>query len=164
MSLSISDLVAVVEIHDVEPVAGNLFRRVFHSPPPDYGKHFAAIYLPGGSQSCLGYIHFSFVDDMILVGGMIADGRAYRLLPRAHQTVIRSEGGIAERLLRGSMALHSAAAAFWGHVGDRQALAVDYRVGFVPTGKPHLIVLWNRLLTEAEKSVRIERIAALGPF
>ena len=161
----IDEIVSIDEVTDAESVAGDLFRRHFHAAPPNYGRHFVALYRAGrdGSQ-CIGYIHYSFFEDMYLIGGMVIDKGAYRRIPLLHRRVIRDAGGIAEKMLRDTMARCPGAPAFWGHVGDKLAYEVDYRVGFRPTGHPHVIVFWNREISEKEKIARTARVAALGPF
>jgi hypothetical protein len=43
-------------------------------------------------------------------------------------------------------------------------MGVDLRVGFVHTGHPHLMVVWNQQLPDDEKRARLERVIELGPF
>jgi hypothetical protein len=55
--------------------------------------------------------------------------------------------------------------AWFGYCGDAKALAVDLRVGYMPTGHRHLIVKWFRDdLPESERRALVESIAAIGAF
>ena len=95
---------------------------------------------------------------------MVMDDRLYRRIPAAHRQLIKQAGGVAECLLRDTFARLADAPAIWGYVGDRQAEAVDVRVGFRHTRHRHVMVVWNRELPEAEKEARLARVIALGPF
>jgi len=54
--------------------------------------------------------------------------------------------------------------AWFGYCGDAKALAVDLRVGYVPTGHRHLIVKWFRDVPESERRALVDAIARIGPF
>src|SRR5262249_22945864 len=144
---------------------GDLFRRRFHHDPPDYPKHYVAFYRATPARFvAVGYVHHSTWEDVYLCGGMVIDDRAYRRIPAAHRKIIRDAGGIAEKMLRDTFARLAHAPAIWGYVGDKQALDVDLRAGFIRTDHPHIIVRWNRELPEDEKTARMGRVVALGPF
>ena len=162
---SIGDILHVDEVGDAEFYAGDLFRRRFRSDPPAYPRHFVAFYREGRTRyRSLGYVHYSPFEDTFLCGGMVIDDRAYRRIPAPHRAIIKSAGGIAELMLRTTFARLAAAPAIWGYVSDKQAEEVDLRAGFRHTHHPHVMVVWNRELPEAEKAARLERVIALGPF
>jgi hypothetical protein len=161
----IEDIVRVEEVGSAEFYAGDLFRRRFGGDPPDYPKHFVAFYRAGRTNYFpVGYIHYTSFEDSFLCGGMVIDDRLYRRIPAAHRKLIKDAGGIAEKMLRDTFAHLAHAPAIWGHVGNRQAEEVDRRVGFVRTHDPHVMVVWNRDLPEAERNARLARVIALGPF
>lgn len=162
---SVHDIVRVEEVSDAEFYAGALFRRRFGGPPPDYPRHYVAFYRHGRSRYLpVGYIHYTRFEDTWLCGGMVIDERLYRRIPAPHRKLIKEAGGIAELMLRDTFARLADAPAIWGYVGDKQAEEVDSRVGFRHTHHPHVMVVWNRELPEAEKAARLERVIALGPF
>jgi len=162
---SIADIVRVEEVSDAEFYVGDLFRRRFRHDPPPFPRHYVAFYRASRARYFpLGYIHYAAFEDTFLCGGMVIDDRAYRRIPAAHRAIIRSAGGIAELMLRETFARLGSAPAIWGYVGDKQAEEVDVRAGFRHTHHPHVMVVWNRELPEAEKAARIERVIALGPF
>jgi len=163
--VNIDDLICVEEVVNGEFFIGHLFLRRFHHPAPDYPKHYVAHYRAApGVLVAVGYVHHSMYEDMYLCGGMVIDDRAYRRICVEHRKIIREAGGIAEKMLRDTFAKLAHAPAIWGYVGDKQALEVDLRAGFVRTEHPHVIVKWNSELPEDEKAARLARIIALGPF
>jgi hypothetical protein len=162
---SMTDIVHVDEVADAEFYAGDLFRRRFRHDPPAFPRHFVAFYREGRTRyRPVGYVHYSPFEDSFLCGGMVIDDRLYRRIPAPHRAVIKDAGGIAERMLRETFARLAAAPAIWGYVGDKQAEAVDVRAGFLHTHHPHVMVVWNHDLPEADKAARVERVIALGPF
>ena len=162
---SVADILRVEETSDAEFYAGDLFRRRFRANPPDFPKHYVAFYRHGRTSYWpVGYIHYSTFDDTYLCGGMVIDDRIYRRIPAPHRKLVKDAGGIAEIMLRETFARLAHAPAIWGYVGDKQAEAVDVRAGFRHTHHPHVMVVWNRELPEAEKAARLERVIALGPF
>jgi hypothetical protein len=162
---SAADILRVDEVADAEFYAGDLFRRRFGHEPPSFPRHYVAFYRASRSSYWpVGYVHYTEFEDMMLCGGMVIDDRLYRRLPAAHRSLLKQAGGIAETMLRETFARLRSAPAIWGYVGDKQAEAVDLRAGFRHTHHPHVMVVWNHELPEAEKSARIERVIALGPF
>lgn len=162
---SVRDIIRVEETGDAEFYAGDLFRRRFGGDPPDYPRHYVAFYREGRARYLpVGYIHYSPFEDSYLCGGMVIDDRLYRRIAAPHRKLIREAGGIAEIMLRETFARLARAPAIWGYVGDKQAEEVDVRAGFRHTHHPHVMVVWNRDLPEAERAARLERVIALGPF
>ena len=162
---SVRDILRVEEVSDAEFYAGDLFRRRFRGPPPDYPRHYVAFYRQGRTRYLpVGYIHYTRFEDTWLCGGMVIDDRLYRRIPATHRKLIKAGGGIAEMMLRDTFARLADAPAIWGYVGDKQAEEVDKRAGFVHTHHAHVMVVWNRELPEADKAARLERVIGLGPF
>ena len=155
---------SVVEVDDVERHAGELFRRCFHQPPPNYPRHYVARADSAGETRTIGYIHYTPLEQVYLCGGMCIDDRAYRRLPSEHRAALKAAGGIAELMLRHTFAALSSAQAIFGYVGDTRSERVNLRAGFRHTGRPHLIVHWPRPLPEAQQRALIAKIAAIGPF
>jgi hypothetical protein len=162
---SIDDIIRVEEISDAEFYAGDLFRRRLGGNPPNFPTHYVAFYRHGRTRyRPVGYVHYTAFEDTYLCGGLVIDDRLYRRIPASHRKLIKAAGGIAEIMLRQTFARLGAAPAIWGYVGDKQGEEVDVRVGFRHTHHPHVMVVWNRDLPEAEKAARLERVIALGPF
>lgn len=154
-----------VEVADAEPLAGELFRRLFHFPPPDYPRHFVAMYeRDAGETLTLGYIHFTPHGAVYLCGGMAFDERLYRRLPAADRQALRAMGGVAHLMHERTRPALADAEAIFGYVGDVKAERVDLRSGFVHTGHKHLIVTWLRALAPQRQAALVEEIRALGPF
>lgn len=162
---SINQIVRVEEVSDAEFYAGDLFRRGFGGNPPDYPRHYVALYRPARSRlTVIGYVHYMTFEDMYLCGGLVIDEREYRKLPEPHRKLIKESGGIAEKLLRDTFARLAHAPAIWAYVGDRQSEKVCLRAGFRQFDHPHLMVVWNSDLSDGEKANRIKRAIAFGPF
>jgi len=164
---SIGDIIHFSEVTGGRFFAAELFRRKFGAAPPDVGRHFVALYRPGGGSDelrVLGYVHQNPYGDSYLTGGFCIDELAYRRMPPSHRSQLRAEGGIAEKLMRYSLASLPEAVVFWGYVGNSQARNVDLRVGFESLDHAHLMALWNKPLTPREKATRIQAVKAVGPF
>lgn len=165
VAASIDDIIRVEEVSDAEFFIGDLFRRRFHSDPPNYPRHFVAFYQPVRSQlEAVGFVHYLAHEDSYLCGGLVIDERRYRQMPAEHRKVIKAAGGIAEKLLRATFARLANAPAIWGYVGDALAEKVDLRAGFRHTAHQHIMVFWNKELSLEEKEQRLARVVALGPF
>ncbi|HEY2990626.1 MAG TPA: hypothetical protein VGL11_23125 [Candidatus Binatia bacterium] len=162
---SIDDILRVEEVSDADFFVGDLFRRRFHGDPPNYPRSFVAFYQPVRSQlEAVGFVHYLAFEDSYLCGGLVIDERRYRQMPTEHRKVIKAAGGIAEKMLRVTFGRLAAAPAIWGYVGDALAEKVDLRAGFRHTTHQHIMVCWNKDLPPEEKTQRLARVAALGPF
>ena len=162
---SIDDIIRVEEVSDAEFFIGDLFRRRFHCNPPSYPRAFVAFYQPvRGRLEAVGFVHYLAHEDTYLCGGLVIDDRRYRQMPVEHRRVIKAAGGISEKLLRVTFARLKDAPAIWGYVGDTLAEKVDLRAGFRHTSHPHVMVCWNKDLTEEEKERRLAKVIAIGPF
>ncbi len=152
----------VVEVREVSDaaIAADLFRRKFGQEIPKFPKHFVAMI---GDQ-CAGYVHYTPWQGDYLGGGLCIDDRIYRSLDSTARAWIRDRGGIAEIMMRGAHEYLSDAGAIWGYVGDKQAEAVDRRLGFTQVAEPCLFVFWQRALSEEQKQHRIAEAIKVGPF
>ena len=155
-------VVRVAEVDDARAlaVAGALFQRKFGQRIPDFPRHFVAII----GERCAGYVHYTPWQGDFLCGGLCIDDRVYRELPTADRAWIRERGGIAEIMMRGAHAVLDAHATIWGYIGDKQAEAVDRRVGFVPVAEPYLFAIWRSPLSDVQKAERIAAAKCIGPF
>jgi peptidoglycan/xylan/chitin deacetylase (PgdA/CDA1 family) len=169
-SLKLDDLLCVVEVDDgADFLVGDLFRRRFGAPAaPDYPRHFVAFYKREPfTLEPIGYVHQTPWEQCYLTGGLVVDNQLIRRMPEEHRAVIWGQGGgVAEQLLRQSFKrVTPSSKAIWGYVGDPRAEKVDLRVGFVHTGHPFLMVIWNEsIVSPLEKEQLVEKAAALGPF
>jgi hypothetical protein len=161
----VHDIVRVEETSEAEFFAGDLFRRRFRQEPPGFPHHYVAFYRDGRTRYLpLGYVHYSEFEDSYLCGGLVIDDRLYRRIPSPHRNVIRAAGGLAELLLRDTFARLAFAPAIYSYVGDRQSEVVCLRVGFRRVQHEHVMVAWQRELSDADKAARLARVFALGPF
>jgi len=163
--VALGDILKTIEVPEAEFYIGQLFRRKFGDPAPDFPRHFVAIYKAAPTEFWpVGYIHFSRFDDSFLGGGLVIDDRAYRRMPDARRKSIRDAGGIAEKMFREALAVLSEAPAVWVYVGDAKSERVSLRVGFRHADHPYLMVVWNKDVADDEKYRRLARVSALGPF
>ncbi len=163
------DCLRTWEVNDAKLAVGELFGRCFGHPVPDYGRHFVLVYSPPpGSPLCdpwiVAYFHWLAHKEVYLGGGMCVDERVYRRLPKALFAQVRDQGGLATIVTRDSVEMLGDAPALFGYVGEPRARAADLRSGFVDTGRPNLMVIWRRDLSEAEKERLVDEVQALGPF
>jgi hypothetical protein len=156
------------EVNDARVVAGDLFRKSFGHQVPDFPRHFVLVLSPEpGSDEpprVVAYVHQTVRDDFALCGGMCVDERYYRRMPKWLFEAVREEGGLATIVTRDSVEMLGDVAAVFGHVGEPRARAADLRTGFVDTDRKHLMVIWRRDLSEAEKRLLVDKVAALGAF
>lgn len=159
VSAGANDVVVVCEIDDAS-VAAELFRRKFAQEIPDFPKHFVAMI----GDRCAGYVHYTYWEGDYLCGGLCIDDRVYRSLNADERTWIRERGGIAEIMMRAAHSVLADAPTIWGYIGDKQAEAVDRRVGFVPVAEPYLFAIWQKPLSDEAKAARVAEAVKLGPF
>lgn len=159
---------SVRELVDAEPVVGALFRRRFHTDSfPSEPRHFVAFArLADGSELSLGYVHYAHWNGCELCGGLVIDDQHYPLLDPEAWQVLRRAGGIAEQLMRRSLAaLPAATRAVWARIGHPKSEIVCRKVGFEKVDAEYIFVVWRDPgLSEADKQDLIRQVEALGPF
>ena len=114
--------------------------------------------------ACAGYVHYTAWQGDYLCGGLCIDDRAYRTLSAVQREWLRERGGIAEIMMRHAHAALTDGATIWGYVGDKQAEAVDRRVGFEKVAEPYLFAIWRKPISEEGKRRRIAEAVKLGAF
>jgi hypothetical protein len=145
--------------------AQRLFQAKFQQPPPDFPEHFVVGVDDAAGRRVLGYVHYSRFEDVYLGGGLCVDTAALRSLTVAQRLAIKQAGSVSEMLMgTAKRFLHQRCVALFGYVGDAKARLVDFRAGYVETGRPFLIVNWCQALSETEKAAIIAKVAAVGPF
>lgn len=162
------DIFHVFDVDDAEPLAGDLFRRRFHTDTfPSEPLHFVGMCrLPDHQWLVLGYVHYYLTDNGALCGGLVIDERNYRRLPKAYRQVLKSAGGMADLVLRKSFAkLPADTSAVWARIGNQQSEVVCRRVGFEKTDAEYIFVVWrDPSLSSERKQELVTRIASIGPF
>jgi len=156
----------ITEIDDAEFLVGALFRRKFHAPPPDVGRHLIALYrADDGSVSLAGYSHMRAFGDVYLSGGSCSDGETIRRMSDAHREAIYAARGVWYLILKYAFAkFANDCDAFFGHCGDARALEVAQAAGFVKTDVAPIIVNWHKPMHEVFKRALLAKVVALGPF
>lgn len=158
--IPLSQTVRIDELADASAIAGPLFRRKFGQEIPNFPRHFVA--MMGGA--CAGYVHYTAWQGDYLCGGLCIDERAYRSLSAEQRAWLRERGGIAEIMMRHAHAALTDGATIWGYIGDKQAEAVDRRVGFEKVAEPYLFAIWRKPISEEGKRRRIIEAVKLGGF
>jgi hypothetical protein len=143
-----------------------LFRRKFGEGAPDYGHAIVGFYRHDWQRfTPIAYSNFLPHESVILVGGSMTDGEAFKRMPEATAAAIAESGGMYYHLLRfGFDHFADDCEAFFGRAGDPRAWDVGIRAGFEPTQYAHLRALFHRPINEERKIELIEQIHALGPF
>ena len=162
---AIDELIRVEEVGAAEFYVGDLFRRRFAGDPPDYPRHFVALYKAArNNYVAVGYIHYTTFEDVALVGGMVEDERALQRMEIAHRTLVAGGGGLAAKLFRDTMPRFTAFPALWALVAEPAQRVAFERAGFAPADDTTLMVKWNGEFAAAERGERIARVNALGAF
>ncbi len=156
---ALDETIRIVEIDD-PAIAADLFRRKFGQEVPQFPRHFVAM----AGTVCAGYVHYTAWQGDYLCGGLCTDDRVYRALSPLQRAWVRERGGIAEIMMRHAHATLSDGATIWGYIGDKQAEAVDRRVGFEKVAEPYLFAIWQKPISEEGKTRRIAEAVKLGPF
>src|SRR5690606_24072082 len=165
LPVALRERLLITEIAQGAFVVEEMFRRKFGDPPPRHPHHVVALVRSAaGAFVPIGYTHFHRVGDICLVGGMSTDGRAFAHLDDAARALVRDAGGLAGFLLHYGFAHFGWASAFFGHVGDARARAVDLRAGFRDSGHPYLMVYSPRPLVAQSRQRLIAQAHAIGPF
>jgi hypothetical protein len=133
--------------------------------PPENWRQYVALYRwPDGRDETVGFCNWIKHGEVYLEGGMCVRKTFYRRMPKEHFRDCQAAGGIAQMLMETAARELTDCKAWFGYCGDAKALAVDLRVGYVPTVHKHVIVKWFRDVPEAERRALIDAIAAIGPF
>jgi len=177
--MAFSDHLRIFDAGNAEAHAAELFRECFNAPfpvprdnaglpiptPPHNWRQYVALYRwQDGKEETVGFCNWIKHDDVYLEGGMCVRKTFYRRMPRDHFRDCQAAGGIAQMMMEQAARELTDCIAWFGYCGDAKALAVDLRVGYVPTEHKHVIVKWFRDMPEAERRTLIDSIAKIGPF
>jgi hypothetical protein len=155
----------VVEVADAAPLAGALFFSAFKQTIPSVPRHFVLLHAQSALDTqVLGYIHQTVFETACLAGGLVVDAWVFRKLDAAAQHEIRSRGGMAEWLLRESIACVAPRDAAYACIGDAKSLTVNLRIGFQAAGPPFLYIRPSTNKHPDELAALTQRVAALGLF
>jgi hypothetical protein len=160
------DCTLITEVSSGAFFADDFFSRSFGENVPPYGHHIVCFYRKSPSHFLpLGYVNFLEYEEVILVGGAVTNGAAFKLVDESHAAQIREAGGVYYQLLVYSFkAFAERCEAYFGYVGDERAYEVDIQAGFEPTGHDRLIVNFHKPLETERKEALIAKMHAVGPF
>lgn len=139
-----------------------LFRKSFHSAPPDYPRHFVAVTRDGAHVG--GYIHYTtFEPGVFLLGGLCIDSAIYRVIDRGDRAAIAEHGSLSRWLIARAAELLGPRRAIFAHTGSIASRRDGDALGFVEAVPPHLIVWWHDEPLEA-RARTVEQVRCLGAF
>ena len=162
----IREFLCIDEVESGEFFTGELFRRKFGHPPPDFGRHIVLFYRDASAAfHVASYLHLWTDRTIGLIGGGCTDGRTLRLMTEPQRSTVNAAGGLLLQTLRHAFGRHEdALEAFFGYCGNARALAVDLQAGFLRTDDPNLLVRWNRDLSAPARAGLFRQALDLGPF
>jgi len=174
-----ADHLRIFDAGNAERYASGLFRECFHAafpvprenaglsiptPPASWRQYVALYHWPGSGEETVGFCNWIKHGEVYLEGGMCVRKSFYRRLPKDQFRECNEAGGVAQLMMEHAARELTDCKAWFGFCGDAKAMAVDLRVGYVPTRHQHLIVKWFRDLPEAEREALVDSVAAIGPF
>ena len=156
----------ITEIDDADFLVGELFRRKFGDPPPDFRRHLVALYRDAdGATHLAGYSHMRPFGDVYLSGGSCSNGETIKRMQPHERDAVQAAGGVWYLTLKYAFRKYADCCdAFFGHCGDKRALEVALAAGFVKTEVEPIIVLWHKPLAEVFRRALTAKVVALGPF
>ena len=154
---------SILEVPNARHLAGELFRQAFRLEIANFPRHFVVVRRSQTSDSAIGYVHYTESGSAYLAGGLVVSALEFRRFDEETASLVRSQGGLAEWLMRTTCDWLDADAIF-AYMGDAKSIRVNSRVGFTFTGHKHLFVLWKSSLASVEQTDLVERIAEIGPF
>jgi hypothetical protein len=161
----LTDFVRVTEVDDGAFFVADLFRRKFGHVVPGFGHHVVAFVRQGEAFRAASYLHLWIQDAIGLIGGGCTDGRALREMPADQAAAIEASGGLLLHTLGYTFdRFEDRLEAYFGHCGDARAKAVDLRAGFRETEHPHILVRYNRTMTDARKRELFAQAVRIGDF
>ena len=167
MTSSCKDFLLFLEVNNPKPIIGDLFERKFGSPfNVNYGHHQIAFYKKNAQHFIpIGYLNLLPYKKVILVGGGMTDGNAFKHVSPDHSKQISEAGGILYLGLKHAFSYYSDdCIAFFGHVNNKRAYEVDIKAGFIETGHKNLVVNFHNPISPWRKKRLIKMVTHLGPF
>ncbi len=156
-----------LEVNQARELIGELFERKFNTPfRVDYGHHQIAFYKRHEHHYVpLGYLNMLPYKQVILVGGGMTDGRAFKHVEPQHASQISAAGGVLYWGLKHAFSYYAdQCLAFFGYVDDERAHAVDLKAGFADTEHDKLVVNFHKPLSTVKQRKLIRLVHQLGPF
>lgn len=156
----------ITTIDDGPFFINELFQRKFAHPAPDHGISVICFYRKNWDHFLpVCYANLLPYEEVILVGGVMTDGRAFRHITGELSEKINVSGGIYQHLIRYAFErFKDRCEAFFGLVEDKRSMVVNLEAGFELTKYQHLIAHFHKPLTIERKTYLIEKIHGIGPF
>ncbi len=163
----LAEFVTITEVADASHLAAAVLRRKYDMAVPPHGRHVLAFV--AGESGCwmpAFYVNYLPHRNAMLIGGAATDGEILRRLSSQRQAALTDAGGLMLQTVRYSEARFAdVSVATFGYCGDERSWSILERCGYRRiAGHPHLIVRWNRMIPEADRSALVESVRGLGPF
>jgi hypothetical protein len=158
--------ILVTEVDTGSFFIGDLFRRKFGVPPPDFGHHIVAFYRDHERIFWpASYLHLWTQNTIGLVGGGCTDGRILQNMAPEHLLMLNQAGGLLRQTLGYCFGkFECQLEAFFGHCGNDRAKEVDVRAGFMETRIPYLLVRYNKPLSPKRQETLLRQAVTIGAF
>ena len=143
-----------------------LFQRKFDSDAPGFGHHWVSFYKPGdGACWPVTYIHARIYGPMVLIGGVMTDGKAVARMEDEHRKAIVDAGGCYYTALRHVfLTMADQCEAYMGLIGDPRSMEVSCAAGFEKTGHEKLVAYFHKPVTPGRREELIQAALAIGEF
>ena len=157
-------LITIVD--DAPFFVDELFQRKFAHTAPNHGVSLICFYRKSWDHFLpVCYANLLPHEEVVLVGGAMTDGRAFRHMPGELSENIRRTGGIYQHVIKFAFEhFKDQCEAFFALVEDERSMVVNLEAGFEPTRYQHLIAHFHKPLTTERKNFLIEKIHGIGPF
>lgn len=155
----------VLEVQDAAPYAGELFKRKFGHPVPDFPRHFVLVFQPPGQEArTLAYVHHMPFESGYLAGGLVSDGNEFRKLTRQTQNELMKRGGMAQWVMSESCEQLQPCDAFYAYIGDEKSRVLNEKIGYRLVHPPYLFLFPSKGVTEERLASLTAKVVAVGPF
>ena len=144
----------------------DLFQRKFSGPAPDHGHSVICFYRKSWDQFLpVSYSNFLLYDEVMLLGGVMTDGKSFGHMTDDLAQEIRASGGIYYHVLKFAHDHYkNQCEAYFAYSGDERSYEVCGQAGYEPTIYRHLIAYFHKPTTPKRKAFLIEKIHKFGPF
>ena len=156
----------ITTVNDGPFFIDELFQRKFGSPAPEHGNSVICFYRSDWDHfHPVCYANLLPYEEVILVGGVMTDGRAFQRMPGKLAEKINDAGGIYYHVLKFAFEhFKDQCEAFFGLAKEQRPMVVNLEAGFELTKYPHLIANFHKPITLERKIYLIEKIHGIGSF
>lgn len=143
-----------------------LFQRKFQLDAPAFGHHWVSFYrADNGGCWPVSYIHAREYGPMILIGGVMTDGKAMSRMKEHHRQSIIDAGGCYYTALRHVfVTMADQCEAYMGLISNPRSMEVSCAAGFEKTRDEKLVAYFHKPATPERREELIQAALEVGPF